>query len=180
VGHIAIRSVTAEDWPRIGDLSELLVRAHHAYDAVRFVHPDVLPGTAYTARVREEIAEGRAIVRVAHDEDRIVGYVFAGVELESWKELRHRAGYIHDIVVEDRSRHLGIGRALMADVLEWFAAHGVAPVMLWTAPQNVDAQRLFVGLGFRATMVEMMLRDARTRDRAESATTLDTGKRLMI
>jgi hypothetical protein len=45
----------------------------------------------------------------------------------------------------------------MADVLEWFAAQDVAPVMLWTAPQNVDAQRLFVSLGFRQTMIEMTL-----------------------
>jgi hypothetical protein len=27
--------------------------------------------------------------------------------------------------------------------------------MLWTAEQNADAQRLFVKLGFRRTMIEM-------------------------
>jgi ribosomal protein S18 acetylase RimI-like enzyme len=160
-----IRSATADDWPRIGELAEMLVRTHYAFDDARFTHPDTLGGDIYTTRIRDEIGRSQSMVHVAEDDGRVVGFVFAGIEDESWKELRHRAGYIHDVVVEDAHRHRGIARALMASAIEWIAAHGVARVMLWTAPQNTNAQRLFAGLGFRPTMIEMTLDDA-TRARA--------------
>ena len=113
-----IRSVSANDWPRIGELAEIIVRTHYAFDDARFVHPDTLRGDLYTARVRDEIGQGQSIVHVADDDGRVIGYVFAGVEAESWKELRHGAGYVHDVVVEDAHRHRGIARALMASAIE--------------------------------------------------------------
>ena len=97
------------------------------------------------------------MVRVAELEGRIVGYVFAGIEPESWKELRHETGYVHDLVTDTSQRHGGVGTALVKSALEWFAEQGVKRIMLWTAQQNADAQRLFSRLGFRATMIEMML-----------------------
>jgi hypothetical protein len=30
----------------------------------------------------------------------VVGYVYAGIEPQSWKELRDAAGFIHDVVVD--------------------------------------------------------------------------------
>jgi ribosomal protein S18 acetylase RimI-like enzyme len=149
------RPVAENDWPRIGELGELLVRTHHAFNPSRFIHPDRLPGDLYTSRVQAEVARGHAVVHVAEMDGRIVGYVFAGLEPESWKELRHEAGYIHDIVVDQDYRNRRIGDALVAAAVDWFEARGVVRIMLWTAPQNVDAQRLFHRIGFRATMIEM-------------------------
>ena len=34
----------------------------------------------------------------------MVGYVYAGLEPLSWKELRDAAGFIHDVVVEESDR----------------------------------------------------------------------------
>jgi len=138
-------------------LSEVLVRMHHAFDASRFIHPGRLPGDLYTSRVRAEMDGGEVMVHVADVEGEIVGYVFAGIESENWKELRHAAGYIHDLVVDDAHRHAGIGRALVSSAIDWFDARGVARIMLWTATQNVDARQLFSRVGFRATMTEMTL-----------------------
>jgi GNAT superfamily N-acetyltransferase len=154
---MTIRPATDHDWSRIGQLAELLVEIHHTFDGARFVHPDALRGDVYTARVRDELGRGRAMVHVADEEGRVIGYVFAGIEPESWKELRHEAGYIHDVMVEEGSRHAGIGRRLIASALEWFSARHVARVMLWTAYGNRDAQQLFRRVGFRPTMVEMLL-----------------------
>jgi ribosomal protein S18 acetylase RimI-like enzyme len=154
---MTIRPATTNDWSHIGRLSELLVRAHHAYDASRFIHPDVLPGDVYTARVRSEVDQGQMMLRVAETDGKIVGFVLAGIEPESWKELRHEAGYVHDIVVDEAHRHAGIGGALFAAALDWFEARGTSRVMLWTAPQNFEAQRLFRRVGFRPTMIEMTL-----------------------
>ena len=155
-----VRPVTANDWPRVGELAELLVREHYTFNPSRFIHPDTLRGDLYTSRVQAEIARGHAMVQVADVDGRIAGYVFAGLESESWKELRHDAGYIHDIVVDEGYRKQRIGSALVAAAIDWFDARGVARIMLWTAQQNVDAQRLFHRVGFRPTMIEM------TRDKA--------------
>src|SRR5262249_2270575 len=138
-----IRPAATEDWPRIGELGQILVRAHHEYDSSRFIPPAMLRAEVYTSRVRDEIAGGQMIVRVADIDGLVAGYVFAGVEPESWKELRRDAGYVHDLVVDQAHRGAGVGAALVASALEWFDARGVTRIMLWTAPQNIQAQRLF-------------------------------------
>jgi GNAT superfamily N-acetyltransferase len=153
----AVRPVADGDWSRIGELGELLVRAHHAFEPSRFIHPDDLRADIYTARVREEIRRGRATVFVAEAGGQIAGYVFVGVEPESWKELRSEAGFIHDVAVDASHRHQGVGGALIATAVDWLGARGVTRVMLWTAQGNADAQRLFGRLGFRPTMIEMSL-----------------------
>ncbi len=159
-----IRSVATDDWTRIGELGEMLVRAHHAFDPFRFIHPDVLPAHLYTSRVQAEIARGHMTVLVADIDGQIAGYVFAGIEPESWKELRPTAGYIHDLVIDDAFQRAGIGGALVAKAIEWFDTLGVTRIMLWTASQNIGAQRLFHRAGFRPTMVEMTLdRSPRSR-----------------
>jgi ribosomal protein S18 acetylase RimI-like enzyme len=157
-----VRPVAENDWPRIGELSDLLVSTHHAFNPSRFVHPSVLPPHVYTTRVRSEIDRGRAMVRVAEVDGEIAGYVFAGIEPESWKELRHETGYVHDLATDMAHRHGGAGTALVESALEWFAQQGVERIMLWTAQENAAAQRLFSRIGFRATMIEMMFQ-RRTR-----------------
>ena len=85
----------------------------------------------------------------------VVGYVYAGIEPLSWKELRDAAGFVHDMVVDQAGARTGVAGALMEAAVAWVRAQGVASVMLWTAAPNEGAQRLFERLGFRRTMVEM-------------------------
>ena len=155
---MTIRPAGASDWARIGDLAEVLVAAHYAYDDSRFIPLERLRGDVYTSRVREIVAVGHGTVLVADVDGRIVGYVFAGVEPENWKELRHEAGYVHDLVVDESARRGGVGAALLESAIAWFQSRGVTRVMLWTAPQNVQAQSLFRRMGFRTTMMEMTRR----------------------
>jgi hypothetical protein len=35
-----------------------------------------------------------------------VGYIYAGLEPLSWKELRDEAGFIHDVVLAEEARRL--------------------------------------------------------------------------
>jgi GNAT superfamily N-acetyltransferase len=87
----------------------------------------------------------------------VIGYVYAGLEPLSWKELRDACGFIHDVVVDERGRRGGIATALITAATEWLRQHGAPRVMLWTAEPNEGAQQLFARLGFRRTMVEMTL-----------------------
>ena len=94
-------------------------------------------------------------VLTAEQQASVVGYVYAGLEPQSWKELREACGFIHDVVVDERARHTGVAMALIDAAVVWLREQGAPRVVLWTAQQNDGAQRLFERVGFRRTMVEM-------------------------
>jgi ribosomal protein S18 acetylase RimI-like enzyme len=95
------------------------------------------------------------VVLVAEREGDVIGYVYAGIEPHSWKELREAAGFIHDIVVDERGRRMGVASALIEAATAWLRDQHMPRVLLWTSPQNDSAQELFARLGFRRTMIEM-------------------------
>jgi GNAT superfamily N-acetyltransferase len=117
-----------------------------------------------------QITDDDVAVFVAERDRRVVGYVYAGIEPQSWKELREEAGFIHDIVVSQTERRAGIAAALIREAIEWLRARGMPRVMLWTAAENIGAQQLFARVGFRRTMVEMTLETPREMPPAGSET----------
>ena len=58
-------------------------------------------------------------------------------------------------MVEDDEQGAGAGSALIEAAITWLRDRGAPRVMLWTAERNERAQRLFLRLGFRCTMIEM-------------------------
>jgi len=153
--EIVIRLANDADLPALGRLGALLMQTHYRFDQKRFMapHPDSAEGYAWF--LQSQLKEEDVVVFVAERSGAIVGYVYAGIEPTSWKELRDPAGFIHDVVVEDSSRRLGIASSLIEAAIEWLRTHGAPRVMLWTAEQNPAAQNLFTRLGFRRTMIEM-------------------------
>jgi ribosomal protein S18 acetylase RimI-like enzyme len=152
---INVRPARPEDLPALGRLGALLLRAHYSYDANRFMAPGSDPEGGYAWFLGTQLRAKDVVVLVAERQGALVGYVYAGLEPESWKELREASGFIHDVVVDDAGRRLGIASALVEAAAEWLRERGAPRVMLWTAEQNHGAQRLFAKLGFRRTMVEM-------------------------
>lgn len=152
---VVIRRAEPRDLPELGRLGALLMRLHHGFDSNRFLPPGTRPEEGYARFLGTQLDEADAVVLVADRSAEIVGYVYAGIEPLSWRELRDRAGFIHDIVVADTARRTGVGKALMDAAFEWLRHEKVPRVILWTARQNEGAQRLFAELGFRQTMIEM-------------------------
>ncbi len=152
---LVIRHATAADKPALGRLGAELLRVHHAFDADRFMAPGAQAEEGYGRFLAAEHQNDDVVVLVAERAGEILGYVFAGVEPRSWKELRDVAGFIHDVFVVEGARGTGTGERLMEAGAEWLLARGVPRVMLWTAERNEPAQRLFERLGFRRTMIEM-------------------------
>ncbi len=132
-----------------------LVRLHHAFDPDRFLAPQPDVQNGYGWFLGTQLDEADVVIFVAEQEGRVVGYVYAGLEPMSWKELRGPAGFIHDVVVAESARGLGIGTRLMEVAATWLEDAGAPRVMLWTADKNHPARRLFERIGFRATMIEM-------------------------
>jgi GNAT superfamily N-acetyltransferase len=150
-----IRRATDADLPAIGDLGALLMQVHYRFDAQRFMDPGGDPAAGYAAFLGSQLADDSVVVLVAEERGHLLGYVYAGVEPQSWKELREEAGFIHDVAVVERGRRSGVATALIEAALAWFRERGVPRVLLWAAEPNREAQRLFARLGFRRTMVEM-------------------------
>jgi GNAT superfamily N-acetyltransferase len=128
---------------------------HHGFDSRRFLAPGDNPEEGYGWFLGEQLGDADVVLLVAERGGDVVGYVYAGLEPLSWKELRGPAGFVHDVVVEQGARHTGVGSALLNAAMEWLRERGAPRVVLWTAEQNQPAKRLFAMLGFRPTMVEM-------------------------
>jgi ribosomal protein S18 acetylase RimI-like enzyme len=153
--EFAIRRATPGDLAALGRLGAMLMRVHYEYDRQRFMDPGGDPEGGYAWFLGTQLELEDVAVFVADRAGTVAGYVYAGIEPRSWKELRDRAGFVHDIVVASGSRRGGIARALMHAALEWLRGRQVPRVVLWTATGNDQAQGLFESLGFRRTMVEM-------------------------
>jgi ribosomal protein S18 acetylase RimI-like enzyme len=133
------------------------MRTHYAFDQQRFLSPGGSPERGYGSFLRSQLRDEDVVVLVAEDSasGEVIGYVYAGLEPLSWKELRDAAGFVHDVAVTAGARRRGVAAALMDAATSWLRERGAPRVLLWTAEQNVEAQRLFARLGFRRTMVEM-------------------------
>lgn len=154
---IAIRPATESDLEALGRLGATLMRTHFAFDPQRFLSPGDDPEEGYAWFLGTQLAERDMVVLVAERDAHVVGYVYAGLEGLSWKELRGPAGFIHDIVVDESARGLGVARKLLDAAVAWLKQRGAPRVVLWTATQNTRAQQVFDRAGFRRTMTEMTL-----------------------
>ena len=156
MSEVAIRRARASDEAALGRLGGALLRLHHTLDPQRFIHVDE-PEEGYGAFLVSQLGDPDSVVLVAERDGAVVGYVFAGLEPLSWKELRDACGFVHDVCVDEKARGLGVGAQLMHAAIGWLREHDAPRVVLWSAVRNPGAQRLFERLGFRHTMTEMTL-----------------------
>lgn len=150
-----IRRATTRDLDAVGRLGAALLRAHYAFDADRFMEAGADAEAGYAWFLGTQLDRADSLVLVAEVDGSVAGYLYAGIEPRSWKELREEAGFVHDILVDEGSRGAGLARALIGEAITWFRERGVPRVVLWTAAKNTLAQKLFERLGFRSTMIEM-------------------------
>ena len=152
---VSIRRAVASDAPQLGALGAMLMRTHYAFDPKRFLAAGAEAARGYASFLESQLDDDEAVVLVAERDARIIGYVYAGLEPMSWKELRGPAAFIHDVMVEAEAQGSGAGSALIEAAIAWARERKAARVMLWTAERNTKAQRLFERTGFRRTMIEM-------------------------
>ena len=150
-----IRRATPADLPALGRLGAMLMRVHHEFDKDRFMRPGRHPESGYASFLATQLDDPDCLVLVAERDDAVIGYLYAGIEPQSWKELRECAGFIHDVLVDEGSRRAGLAEALIDRAIEWLRDRGIPRVLLWTAARNESAQRVFERKGFRTTMLEM-------------------------
>src|SRR5205085_12318893 len=105
-----IRPAVPADSEALGRLGAMLMRAHYAFDRQRFIEPGDSPEEGYAWFLEAQARERDVIVLVAEQRDTkaVVGYVYAGLEPMSWKELRGPAGFVHDVATEPSVRRQGV------------------------------------------------------------------------
>jgi ribosomal protein S18 acetylase RimI-like enzyme len=154
---MVIRRATREDRAALGHLGALLMTMHYEFDRQRFLAPGEHAEEGYADFLVSQLDDPDTLVLVAERDGAVVGYCYAGIEPLSWKELRDRAGFIHDLLIDPAARGQGAGEALMHAATAWFRERGLPRVMLWAAAGNAPALELFRKAGFRQTMTEMTL-----------------------
>ncbi|HEY4302954.1 MAG TPA: GNAT family N-acetyltransferase [Gemmatimonadaceae bacterium] len=152
---VVIRRAIAADVETIGHLAALLVRTHYEFDPRRFIPETPQTARSYGGFLKRQLDEPNIIVLVAERGGEVVGYTYAGIEDYDYMALRGPAGALYDIVVDPAHRKHGVGRLLLDATLAALNERHAPRVVLSTAEQNVAAQKLFAGAGFRRTMIEM-------------------------
>lgn len=153
---ISIRPAAKSDEAALGRYGAALMRQHHAADPRRFLLVE-RPEAGYGRFLVSHVEDPDFLVLVAERGSEVIGYVFAGIEPTSWRDLRGPCGYIHDVYVDERVRRSGAGRELVRAAIDWVYSRGMSQVVLMSMSGNEAAQRLFASVGFRKTMVEMTL-----------------------
>src|SRR5262245_50696318 len=143
---VTIRPAEKSDLPDLGRLGAMLLRTHHGFDPLRFMAPGQNPERGYAWFLGTQLGQDGVVVLVAEEAGEVLGYVYAGIEEKSWKELREEAGFVHDVAVGEAARRRGIAEQLVEAAARWLVERGVARVMLWTAELNAPAQQLFAKL----------------------------------
>ena len=152
---IIVRRAVEADLSALGRMGAELMRVHFAFDPLRFMKPGADPESGYAWFLGTQIHDDDVRIFVAEADGVVVGYVYAGLEPQNWKELREACGFVHDVVTAGDARRSGVATALMEAAIGWLKSRGAPRVILWTAAANDGAQALFARRGFRRTMVEM-------------------------
>lgn len=95
-------------------------------------------------RLEALLSSSTTALYAAWREDRVVGLL----TLTWYDAPSSRKGWIEDVVVEERLRGEGIGRALMQTALERARQEGIAKLMLTSSPHRHAAHALYRTLGF--------------------------------
>jgi GNAT superfamily N-acetyltransferase len=104
-------------------------------------------------------------------DDTIIGYAAGRVEV--LRDAR-RLGVIDDLFVESEARSVGVGEAMMGDLLAWFRDKGCMGVDATALPGNRATKNFFEGSGFTARLLVMHHRFT-DPDPAAGAPPTDTG-----
>ena len=150
-----IRRALTSDLPRLGRLGALLVAAHHELDPRRFLAANDRTPADYASFLSTKLEDPDAANLVAEAHAEVIGYAYAAVQGYDYLSPRGPAGVLHDLIVDPEHRDRGVGALLLEAALAYLEARGAPRVVLSTAEGNQAAQRLFAGMGFRRTMVEM-------------------------
>ncbi len=161
----ASRAATADDVPRVAELVRLAIeelsgqRGGAIWEA-RESRPEPVEGDLATLLERPD-----ACLVVGTVDGAVLGYGVARIErLRDGSTL----GVVDDIYVEADARGIGVGEAMMNDLMQWCAAHDCIGMDAMALPGQRLTKNFFEELGFTARKL-VMHRSLRDPDHAGGA-----------
>jgi GNAT superfamily N-acetyltransferase len=137
---VRIRDARADDWPKVSDLLAELGRPDVREDEDEPQH-----GTAF-ARYLER---PDAIALVAEDDGTLVGFV--DVEFRQRLNFLSPQAWVPDLVVSERVRRRGVGRALLAAAEERARERGCWGMTLESATWRIESHAFYERVGWSQT-----------------------------
>ncbi len=125
------------------DLTDIYLEGYRGLEEYSYTHPEDVK--AYMDWLWRRDPEGIFVAKV---EGRKVGFVAGDANWFS-KRARRNVGAIHEIVVLPEFRGLGIGKALMTKVMEYFREKKLDTAELWVGDENFRALEFYRKLGFK-------------------------------
>lgn len=139
VSEIKIERVKKEELPKLIDI---YLKAYRGLEEYAYTHPEDV--RSYLHWLWNRDSEG---FFVAKDGDKIIGFVAGDANWFSKREKK-KVGAIHEIVVLPEYRGMGIGKALMERVLNYFKEKGLDTAELWVGDENERAIEFYKKFGF--------------------------------
>lgn len=148
----AARPATSEDLPHLADLAAraLAELAPTRGGAVFVAREGRAEPVAET--LAADLADDTVAVFTGTIDDHPIGYAVGRTEV-----LRDgsRLGVITDLFVDEGARAVGVGEALMGELLAWFREQGCAGADTTALPGNRPTKNFFEESGFTARLLVM-------------------------
>lgn len=128
------------------DLEELVkvyLDSYKGLEEYSYTHPDDV--RAYMNWLWRRDPEGIFVAKVGN---KIVGFVAGDSNWFSKREHK-KVGAVHEIAVLPEYRGVGIGKALMETILDYFRKKGLHTAELWVGDENYKAIDFYRRLGFK-------------------------------
>jgi ribosomal protein S18 acetylase RimI-like enzyme len=148
----AARPATASDLPALVELAtRALAELAPTRGGAVFVQREGR-ATPLEETLRRDLEDEGAVVLAGTIDDVVIGYATGRTET-----LRDGSthGVINDLYVDEGARSVGVGEALMGQLLEWFRARGCAGVDATALPGNRATKNFFEESGFTARLLVM-------------------------
>lgn len=149
----AARPAAEADLPRLADLCRMALAELGARER---------GGPVFVARearaepvedsLRADVADPAVLVLVGTLDDTVLGYATGRVEaLRNGRAL----GVIEELFVEPDARAIGVGEAMMEQLLDWFRGRGCSGVDSTALPGARETKNFFEESGFTARLLVM-------------------------
>ena len=144
------RPATAADVPRLAELARVARAELEPLRGGKVFVAREARGEPLEAGFSAALDDDGQVVVVGTIDEVIVGYGTGRTEV-----LRDdsRLGVIDDLFVEDGFRDVGVGEALMEQLLEWFQARECAGVDAMALPGTRETKNFFETAGFTARLL---------------------------
>ena len=135
-----IERVKEED---LEELGRVYLEGYKGLEEYSYTHPEDVK--AYMSWLWRRDPEGILVARV---DGKTAGFVAGDANWFSKREHK-KVGAVHEIVVLPEYRGMGIGKALMERILDYFRSKRLDTVELWVGDENYRAIEFYRKLGFR-------------------------------